>query len=167
MLRFVRSTVPSLRLTTTLVEHLLGELKSCKKVILNASLNGVPQRNAAPNSNYFIRFYSSEMSANDQASPDEPDIIEVTGGDAELEHKLRVLILEAEVLRQEGKAVPQNSSIRTDNWKELLRLPSRSARKKYLEYLFKVEKKKENRMKKKRTETPRMGRESEAYKKYR
>lgn len=49
-------------------------------------------------------------------------------------------------MKQEGKAAPSESFIKTDHWNELLKLPSKSARRKYLEFLFKIEKKKENRM---------------------
>lgn len=56
-----------------------------------------------------------------------------------------MILLEAEVMRQEGKSVPENEFFTTEHWKELLRLPSRTARKKYFEYLFKLSKMKENR----------------------
>ncbi|XP_072379606.1 mitochondrial ribonuclease P protein 1 homolog [Diabrotica undecimpunctata] len=69
---------------------------------------------------------------------------DVTNGDKELEHKLKVLMLEAEVMRQEGKAVPEHNFLREKHWKEILNLSSRSARQKYLEYLFKLSKRKEH-----------------------
>ncbi|KAF5295340.1 hypothetical protein FQR65_LT01530 [Abscondita terminalis] len=96
------------------------------------------------------QFYSNIIiSPDSEESVKEPNIQEIVGDNTELEHKLRVLILEADVLRQEGKGIPSNAFMKTDHWKELLRLPSRSGRRKYLEYLFKLEKKKENRLKKK------------------
>ncbi|KAF5272206.1 hypothetical protein FQA39_LY01288 [Lamprigera yunnana] len=79
----------------------------------------------------------------------EPNISEIVGDDVELEHKLRVIILETDILRQEGKGVPSVDFLKSAHWRELLNLPSKSARGRYLEYLFKVEKKKENREKKK------------------
>ncbi|XP_056636359.1 mitochondrial ribonuclease P protein 1 homolog isoform X1 [Diorhabda sublineata] len=69
---------------------------------------------------------------------------DITNGNKEAEHKLKVLMLEAEVMRQEGKAVPDHDFLKAAHWKEVLSLPSRSSRQKYLEHLFKVSKKKEN-----------------------
>lgn len=62
-----------------------------------------------------------------------------------MEYKLKILALETEVMRQDGKSVPDNSFLRPDHWRELVTKTSRSARQKYLEYLFKIEKKNENR----------------------
>lgn len=69
---------------------------------------------------------------------DEIDYAAIVNGDQELEHKLKVLVLEAEVLRQDGKMVPDSSFFKPEHWKELLKLESRSARQKYLQYLFKT-----------------------------
>ncbi|GJQ85216.1 hypothetical protein Trydic_g13057 [Trypoxylus dichotomus] len=71
-------------------------------------------------------------------------IKEVIADNPELEQKIKMLILELEVMRQDGNKVPSNSFLRKDYWQELLRLNSRTARKKYLTFLFKLEKKKEN-----------------------
>lgn len=54
-------------------------------------------------------------------------------------------MLEAEVLKQDGRKVPSMDYIKQHHWQELLQLGTRSARRKYLEFLFKTEKKKENR----------------------
>ncbi|XP_044265396.1 mitochondrial ribonuclease P protein 1 homolog [Tribolium madens] len=78
-----------------------------------------------------------------------PSIEALTNGDKELEHKLKVLILEVDVMRQEGKLVPDDDFLKDKHWKELLELPTYSARKRFLEYLFKISKKKENRLIKK------------------
>ncbi|EFA10439.1 mitochondrial ribonuclease P protein 1 homolog [Tribolium castaneum] len=78
-----------------------------------------------------------------------PNIEALTNGDKELEHKLKVLILEVDVMRQEGKLVPDDEFLKDKHWKELLELPTYSARKRLLEYLFKISKKKENRLIKK------------------
>nr|CAH7767737.1 unnamed protein product [Callosobruchus chinensis] len=97
--------------------------------------------------------FSRQFSNSFEGSPDddgyEVDIKSITNGDQELEHKLKVILLEAEVMRQEGKLVPANSYISKSHWIELLSLPSRNARKKMYEYLFKLSKKKENRLTKK------------------
>lgn len=66
-------------------------------------------------------------------------------GDRELEHKLKVLMLEAEVLRQQGFLVPDESYMKDDMWQHLVELPTISSRKKYLEFLFKLSKKQEHR----------------------
>ncbi|KRT80697.1 hypothetical protein AMK59_5382, partial [Oryctes borbonicus] len=71
-------------------------------------------------------------------------IKQVIAANPEFEMKIKVLLLELEVLRQDGNRVPSNSFLRKDYWQELLRLNTRTARKKYLTFLFKLEKKKEN-----------------------
>lgn len=68
----------------------------------------------------------------------------ITNGDKELEHKLKILEMELEVMRQEGLLVPENSFISTERWQELLTLKSRSARLRLYTFLFKIMKKKEN-----------------------
>lgn len=80
-----------------------------------------------------------------ETTPQGPNIEAITNGDKELEHKLKVLILEVDVMRQEGKLVPEDQYLRDQDWKELLELPSLSARRRFLEFLFKISKKKENR----------------------
>lgn len=69
----------------------------------------------------------------------------VTKGDADLEHKLKVIKLEIEVLRQQGKLVPPEDYIKNEMWENLINLPSRSARIKYLVFLFKLSKTQEHR----------------------
>ncbi|KAJ8934679.1 hypothetical protein NQ318_015148 [Aromia moschata] len=81
--------------------------------------------------------------------PKEIDYETITNGDKDLEHKLKVIMLEAEVMRQEGKLVPPISCLTQEHWKDLLNFPTRSARRKYFEFLFKIHKKKENRQNKK------------------
>lgn len=54
-------------------------------------------------------------------------------------------MLEAEVLRQEGKKVPSEEFLKQRHWQEVLELPTRTSRRKYFDYLFKIEKMKENR----------------------
>lgn len=63
-------------------------------------------------------------------------------GDTELEKKLRILMLEVEVMRQDGRAAPD--TLRADQWQELLKLNTKNQRSQYLLYLFKIEKSKEN-----------------------
>ncbi|KAJ8917654.1 hypothetical protein NQ315_005101 [Exocentrus adspersus] len=67
------------------------------------------------------------------------NIEHIANGDKELEHKLKVILLEAEVMRQEGKPVPEESFLTVEHWKELLELPTRSSRRKYFEFLLKKE----------------------------
>lgn len=63
-------------------------------------------------------------------------------GNEELEKKLRILMLEVEVMRQDGRYAPNSMNMR--HWQHLLDLTSRHQRSKYLTYLFKTEKSKEN-----------------------
>lgn len=68
----------------------------------------------------------------------------ITNGDKNLEHKLKVLELELDVMRQEGLRVPSVSDIPVNRWQELLTLSSRSARLKLYTFLFLRMKTKEN-----------------------
>lgn len=76
-------------------------------------------------------------------------VAKIANHSAEMEKKLRVLMLEAEVFRQEGKRAPDPSSLSDDKWEHLLGLGSRSARMKYYSFLWQVEKRDENRQAKK------------------
>jgi ribonuclease P protein 1 len=90
-----------------------------------------------------------------------PNVAAIANGDKELEHKLKVLVLEVDVLRQEGKLVPEESFLKDNHWKELLKLPSYTSRRRYLEFLFKIEKKKENKMIKKQKKKEERGEKPE------
>lgn len=83
----------------------------------------------------------------EQGNPEDPDFTSITNGDPVLEKKLKILFLEVEVLRQSGHRVPQNIKLR--QWEELLALETRTGRRKYLSYIFGVEKARENRKNKK------------------
>lgn len=86
------------------------------------------------------------------------DVIkELAGGNEELTKRLKVIEFEYEVSKQEGARSPSQLTI--DQWKELLSLESRSARKKYLSFLFKVEMMRLNEKQKK--EERRLQRETE------
>ncbi|KAJ3643057.1 hypothetical protein Zmor_025794 [Zophobas morio] len=85
----------------------------------------------------------------ESSNPPGLNIAAITNGDKDLEHKLKILVLEIDVLRQEGKLVPDDDYLKESHWKELLILPSLSQRRKFLEYLFKISKKKENKKLKK------------------
>ena len=63
-------------------------------------------------------------------------------GEAELEKKLRILMLEVEVMRQDGRHAPDK--INKEQWEHLLDLSTKNQRASYLRYLFKTEKSKEN-----------------------
>lgn len=62
--------------------------------------------------------------------------------DPQAERKLKILELEVEVLRQEGRKVP--SALKSDQWEHLLTLQSKSARAKFYSFLWTVEMKREN-----------------------
>lgn len=68
------------------------------------------------------------------------DFHEITGGDEETLSKFNLLLLEVDVLRQDGVKVPKSMS--TDQWKELFALKSRSQRLKFLKYLWTIDMKK-------------------------
>lgn len=79
-----------------------------------------------------------------QIVEDESDKIvkELCQGDADLEKKLRILMLEVEVMRQDGRCAPDH--LQTRHWKHLLDLQSKSQRSQYLLFLWKTQKSKEN-----------------------
>lgn len=58
------------------------------------------------------------------------------------ERRLKILQLEVDVLRQEGRKVP--AVMKPDHWEHLMGLQSKSARSKYYTFLWTVEKKREN-----------------------
>lgn len=64
----------------------------------------------------------------------------------EREKKLKILALEVDVLRQEGRKAPDPALLKPQHWEYLLGLNSRSARKKYFSYLWQNEKKLENKI---------------------
>lgn len=82
--------------------------------------------------------------ANTGDKPQELDLKAISKGDPQVEHKLKVLLLEMEVLRQEGHLVPEVSLMKPEDFEELLNLQSRSGRQKFLQFLFKKSKKQEN-----------------------
>ncbi|CAG4954647.1 unnamed protein product [Colias eurytheme] len=85
----------------------------------------------------FPKLYAS------QADDDIENIIsQISKGNQEIEKKLRVLMLEVEVMRQDGRQAPDVMDLR--NWQYLMELPSRNQRANYLTYLWKNEKRKEN-----------------------
>ncbi|KAI9582532.1 hypothetical protein GQX74_009919 [Glossina fuscipes] len=55
----------------------------------------------------------------------------------EKERRLKVLQLEAEVARQEGKRVPTLDYLKDHHWDQIIAMPSRSARMKFYSYLWK------------------------------
>lgn len=63
-------------------------------------------------------------------------------GEVELEKKLRILMLEVEVMRQDGRHAP--NYINKDQWQHLLDLSTKNQRASFLRYLFKTEKSREN-----------------------
>ncbi|XP_014367006.2 mitochondrial ribonuclease P protein 1 homolog [Papilio machaon] len=82
-----------------------------------------------------IRFYTVQ--------DDDSDIInDLCKGDADLEKRLKILMLEVEVMRQDGRPAP--SILRKHHWEHLLTLASRNQRSGYLVYLWKTQMSKEN-----------------------
>lgn len=65
------------------------------------------------------------------------DYSAIANDDPEVLEKLKLIVLETDSLFQDGHNVP--SHIKTDDWKQLLTLPSRSQRMKFLNFLFKKE----------------------------
>ncbi|CAH2050572.1 unnamed protein product, partial [Iphiclides podalirius] len=83
-----------------------------------------------------IQLYSS-FEDNDSAI-----INELCKCNPDLEKKLKILMLEVEVMRQDGRQAPSN--LQKTHWEHLMSLSSRNQRSSYLFYLWKTEKAKEN-----------------------
>lgn len=100
----------------------------------------------------FMRSFSRVLNLHNSArflcnvapQPQIPNIAAISKGDEEVERRLKVLVLEVDILRQEGSLVPDDNLIKDSHWEELLKLPSYSSRKRYLEFLFKSAKRDEN-----------------------
>lgn len=60
------------------------------------------------------------------------------------EKLVKVLTLEIDVMRHEGRKVPDPVNIKPQHWEQILALNSKSARQKYYTFLWKTEKKREN-----------------------
>lgn len=64
--------------------------------------------------------------------------------DPETEKRLKVIMLEMDVCRQEGRRVPDPATVKPKQWEEILAMPSRSARWRYYAFLWQIEKRKES-----------------------
>ncbi|CAG9796501.1 unnamed protein product [Diatraea saccharalis] len=74
---------------------------------------------------------------------DSDQLIEkICNNDTEMEKKLRILMLEVEVMRQDGRCAPNH--LNGDQWQHLMSLTTRNQRNNYLLYLWKTEKSREN-----------------------
>uniref|UniRef100_A0A1B6L7A7 RNA (guanine-9-)-methyltransferase domain-containing protein 1 n=1 Tax=Graphocephala atropunctata TaxID=36148 RepID=A0A1B6L7A7_9HEMI len=85
---------------------------------------------------------------------DSIDYDAITGGDPDALNKFKLLLLEVDVLRQDGMKIP--STLSTEQWKELFSLKTRSQRRKSLGFLWTLEMKKisdKRRKERKRLET--------------
>ncbi|KPI94970.1 Mitochondrial ribonuclease P protein 1-like [Papilio xuthus] len=80
-------------------------------------------------------------------------------GDADLEKRLKILMLEVEVMRQDGRPAP--SILRKHHWEHILTLASRNQRSSYLVYLWKTQMAKENEKAKKEARRKEMALKSE------
>lgn len=67
----------------------------------------------------------------------------------DLDKKRKILELEMEVMRQEGRKVPTPAKIKESNWEHLLGLESRNQRRHYYLYLWNIEMAKESQRAKK------------------
>lgn len=69
---------------------------------------------------------------------------EVCRGDSEKENKMRVLMLELQIMKEDGRKAPDIHYLKKKHWENLIELPSVNARHKYLLFLFKNSKSVEN-----------------------
>lgn len=60
------------------------------------------------------------------------------------ESRFKCIQLELSYLRQSGKSVPDADLIKKHQWEELLKLNTKSAKQSYYKYLFKMQKRIEN-----------------------
>lgn len=79
----------------------------------------------------------------------EDDIVNGFSPEVDKDKRLKILQLEMDVCRQEGRRAPNPDNIKPDQWEHILSLPSKTARWKYYIYLWQIEKRKENLVEKK------------------
>uniref|UniRef100_T1HKU4 RNA (guanine-9-)-methyltransferase domain-containing protein 1 n=1 Tax=Rhodnius prolixus TaxID=13249 RepID=T1HKU4_RHOPR len=119
-----------LKTIRTLMRHTqIPKQSEFNKICVNRALSAYEQKH-----------FCSTKSENDNIYSN-VDYEAITKGDSELLQKLKVLMLEMEVLRQEGGRVPENMS--TERWCEILHTKSKSQRIKQLGFWWINEKKKE------------------------
>ncbi|XP_055387521.1 mitochondrial ribonuclease P protein 1 homolog [Condylostylus longicornis] len=92
-----------------------------------------------------IRYLKTEYSTLPNITNEEQNDIKDSKVTIDKEKMLKILQLEVDVARQEGRRVPDPTSIKEAQWDHLLNLKSRSARIKYYAYLWQLEKKRESR----------------------
>ena len=103
-----------------------------------------------PTSNsVYTKFYSTSIDIEEDENVAPPALVV----DNDREKKQKILYLEVDVARQEGRRCPDPELIKPDQWDHLLSLKSRSARTKYYLFLWHLEKKKENHLVKKEKKT--------------
>ncbi|CAO1432244.1 unnamed protein product [Diamesa hyperborea] len=64
--------------------------------------------------------------------------------DVDKDKKIKILTLEIDVLRQEGRKAPDVTSLKPQHWEQILALETRSARRKFYQFLWQNEKKNES-----------------------
>ncbi|XP_077299685.1 tRNA methyltransferase roswell [Arctopsyche grandis] len=69
---------------------------------------------------------------------------EVCEGNPEKENKMRVLILELQIMKEDGRMAPDINFLKKKQWEYLIDLPTTNGRYKYLGFLFKISKSEEN-----------------------
>uniref|UniRef100_A0A1B6FKU1 RNA (guanine-9-)-methyltransferase domain-containing protein 1 n=1 Tax=Cuerna arida TaxID=1464854 RepID=A0A1B6FKU1_9HEMI len=114
----------------------------------------IPDGNKCNEENVLVAKKSTEgEKMNDSNNEDVKDLFDcidydaIVGSDPVSLNKFKLLLLEVEVLRQDGMKVP--SKLSTEQWKELFSLESRSQRRKCLGYLWTLEIKKQSDKRKK------------------
>lgn len=60
------------------------------------------------------------------------------------EKRIKILSLEIDVLRQEGRKAPDVDTLNDANWEHILNIASKSGRRKYYQFLWQIEKKNES-----------------------
>lgn len=80
---------------------------------------------------------------------EDDDTVKENSTGTDLDKKRKILELEMEVMRQEGRKVPTPAKIKESNWEHLLQLESRNQRRHYYLYLWNIEMAKESQRAKK------------------
>lgn len=132
--------------------RVLNSLGYCTKRLVNVSkysnLLQLNSRSKIVSRYYCIKSKDSTDSFNHESNAskvfDNIDYDAISEGNEETLLKLKRLTLEIDLLYESGEKIP--SYLRVDQWQTLLKLNSRSSRMKHLNYLFLIEKKKENRV---------------------
>lgn len=121
-------------------------LCSSVKLLNAAPVRNTPSQSITPIDVFWRRSYAN-LPNNQESHPiaaEEQPEGDQNGPSIDVDKKRKILELEMEVMRQEGRKVPTPAKIKEENWNHLLQLRSRNQRRQYYLYLWNTEMVKES-----------------------